>query len=286
MKKINSKTCLSAIKEKYGRLTKKERQLADYILKNYESVILMTTAELSKKSGVVKSVIVRLCQDIGFSGYTEFKLFLSRELARNEEFNFSPYISKNDEPENIFKKIFSSNIKTLHDTACGLDMHSFREAVNILDKANNIYVYGVGTSAGIASDFQYRMVEIGKTAFFFTDIVNMRVSTMNIKPGDTAIGISNSGRTSATSDALKYAKSNGAKTVCVTSFPDSEIIKNSDCSLVIKTDEIQYPIEAISSRIAHISVLDSIAVSLSSKHYDKATERAAKNHDLIESLRY
>lgn len=283
---MENKNCLSAIKSKYRNLTKKERQLADYVLENFENVVSMSTAELAQNAGVVKSLIVRLCQALGFSGYTEFKLMLSRELARNEQFNFTPYISGEDCAESIFKKIFSSNIKTLHDTLTGFDNDMFLKAVNALENANNIYVYGVGTSAGIASDFQYRLTETGNTAFFFSDIVSMRVSVLNIKEGDAAIGISHTGRTAATVDALKYAKENGAVTICVTSYPDSEITKVSDYPLVIRTDEIQYPIEAISARIAHISVLDSIAVAMSSKKYNEAAERSAKNHDLIETLRY
>lgn len=280
------KHCLATVKTEYNRLTKKEKQLADYVLENYESVISIPTAELADKAGVVKSVVVRFCQSLGFSGYTEFKLMLSREAARNEQFNFTPYISKQDEPEDIFEKIFASNIKTLRDTAEGLDRKIFRDAVETLEKANGIYIYGIGTSAGMVRDFRYRLMEIGKSAYCFTDIVDMTVSLLNIKPQDVAIGISNSGRTSATVDALKTAHENGAKTICLTGYPNSEIIKHSDYPLVIRTDEIQYPIEAISARTAHMSVLDSIAISLSSKRYDEAAERAAKTHDLVNKLRY
>lgn len=283
---MQTKSCLSAIKTGYLKLTKKEQQLANYILQNYEAVVSMTTADLAQNAGVVKSVIVRFCQSLGFSGYTEFKLMLSRELAKNEQFHFTPHISQNDTAEHILHKIFSSNIKTLHDTIIELDQSAFSNAVYALEQAKHIYVYGLGTSAGIAIDFQYRLTEIGRTAFVFTDIANMRVSTLNITQGDAAIGISNSGRTVGTVDALKHARENGAKTICLTSYPNSEITKHSDCSLVISTDEIQYPVEAISARIAHISVLDSIAVSLSSQHYDEAIERAAKIHDLIETVRY
>jgi len=113
----------------------------------------------------------------------------------------------------------------------------------------------------------------------------MRVSALNIREGDAAIGISNSGRTAATADALALAR-DGAKTVCVTSYPKCELVKNSDYPIVIKTDEIQYPTEGISARIAHISVLDSLAVSLSAKDFDRAVRRSAKIHDLIDELRY
>ena len=145
---------------------------------------------------------------------------------------------------------------------------------------------GIGTSARIACDFQYRLTEIGLSAFFFTDVANMRVSALNIREGDAAIGISNSGRTAATADALALACEHGAKTVCVTSYPKCELVKNSDYPIVIKTDEIQYPTEGISARIAHISVLDSLAVSLSAKDFDRAVRRSAKIHDLIDELRY
>lgn len=283
---MKSKSCLSSIKAYFPKLTKKEQQLAKYILDNNEGVIYMTTASLAENAGVVKSVVVRFCKSIGFSGYTEFKLLLSRELAKNEQFNFTPYISENDNAESIFKKIFSSNIKTLHDTAAGLDMNFFNGATEALKNANNIFVYGIGTSAGIANDFEYRLIEGGKNAFFFTDVVNMKISVQNIKPGDVAVGISNSGRTAPTVDALRYAKEQGAETICVTSFPDSEITKYATFPLVIKTDEIQYPVEAISARIAHISVLDSLAVAISAADTASAVERAAVNHDLIESLRY
>lgn len=283
---MSEKPCLSAIKTEYSRLTPKERSLADYILENYEAVVTMSTSELSQNAGVVRSVIIRFCQSLGFSGYTEFKLLLSRELARNEQFNFSPYIARSDAPSEILGKIFAANIKTLHDTAAGIDKDIFGKAVDVLSEANSVYVYGIGTSAGIAADFQYRLTTVGKSAFLFTDIAGMRVSTLNIRKGDAAVGISNSGRTAATVDALRFASAQGAKTICVTSYPSSAIVGASDFPIVIKTDEISYPAEAISARLAHISVLDSLAISLSSRRYGEAVRRSAKIHDLINDLRY
>ncbi|MBQ7794700.1 MAG: MurR/RpiR family transcriptional regulator [Clostridia bacterium] len=283
---MNHKNCLSAIKTEYKNLTAKEKKVADYILKNYEAVVSMPVAELAEKAGVVKSLIIRCCQTLGFSGYTELKLSLSRELARNEQFNYTPYINPEDDSSDIMDKIFSANIKTLHDTAKGIDRRVLADIVDLLAAANNIYIYGVGTSAGIVNDFQYRLMQLGYTAFCFTDITTMKVSTLNIKSGDAAIGVSNSGRTVATVDALRLAREKGAKTACLTSYPNSEITKQSDYPLVICTDEIQYPIEAISARIAHISVLDAVSVSLSAKNYDAAMERSAQTHDLINTVRY
>ena len=209
---MENKPCLSTIRAEYTNLTNREQLLADYILQNYEKVVTMTTAELAKNAGTVKSMVIRLCQSLGFAGYTEFKLLLSRELARNEQFGFTPYICKDDHPADILKKIFSANIKTLHDTLAGLDMNVYHAAVAALDRAEHIYIYGIGTSAGIAADFHYRLIEIGRNAFYYTDVVSMRISTLNIQKNDVVLGISNSGRTASTVDVLRRAREHGAQT--------------------------------------------------------------------------
>ena len=56
---MSTRSCLSTIKIEYDNLTAKEKKVADYILKNYESVISMTIAELAEKAADVKSVIIR-----------------------------------------------------------------------------------------------------------------------------------------------------------------------------------------------------------------------------------
>lgn len=282
---MTEKLCLAAVKSNINNLTVKEKQVAQYILNNCEKVVAMSVGELSLNAGVVKSVVIRFCKAIGFSGYSEFKIALAGELAKNKEFNFVPYIDKADNCGDVLDKIFSANVKTLHDTAVGINREVLKGLINELSVAKNVYIYAVGTSAGIASDFQYRLMQLGYTAFCFTDLPSMRVSTMNVKTGDLAIGISNSGRTIATVDSLNLARKNGAKTACLTSFCESAITLASDFPLVIFSDEIQYPIEAISSRIAHISVLDTILISLSAYRYDQAVERAAKTRELMEGIR-
>ena len=283
---MKKRSCLTSIKQKYDSLTPVEKKIADYIVAESQSVISMPVAEFAENAGVVKSAIIRCCKTLGFEGYSELKISLAMELSKNRQLGFVPYIDKTDSVHGIIEKVFSANVKTLHDTAEEINVSSVEKVVDAIDKSKVIYIYGIGTSAVIASDFQYRLTQVGYTAICFTDVPSMKVSTLNIKKGDLAFGVSNSGSTTATTDALSLAKEMGAFTACITSFPDSPITKICDCSLVISSDEIQYPIEAISSRIAQISLLDSIIISLSSKHYDKALERAKKTKDFVDRGRY
>jgi DNA-binding MurR/RpiR family transcriptional regulator len=283
---MNQKKCLLTIKNRYADLTTTEQAVADYILQNSQDVIHMPIASFAENAGVVKSAVIRCCKSLGFEGYSDLKIALAMELSQNRKLNYNPYIDTDDDAGAILDKVFSSNVKTLHDTAEKIDRKVLRTAVSLLDQAKIIYIYAIGTSSGIAQEFQYRLMQIGKTTLCINDVPTMKVSSLNIKEGDVAIGISHSGRTIATIEALQAAKNQGASTLCITSYPGSKITENSDYSIEIYSDEIDYPMEAISARIAHLSVIDALTIAISAKNYEMAQERAKVTHTLIDTIRY
>lgn len=283
---MNNNSCLLTIKNKYRTLTKTEKKIADYILQNSEQVITMSVGELAENASAAKSAVIRCCKSLGFGGYSELKIALAIELSKNKQLNYVPYIYPDDNASDILDKVFSANVKTLHDTAEKINRKTVQSVVDLLYSAKTIYIYGIGTSAAIVNDFQYRIMQLGYTALCFTDVPSMKISTMNIKKGDTAIGISHSGRTVATIEALRLAGQNGADTVCITSYPGSRITQECKYSIEVFTDEIQYPIEAVSARIAHISVIDAVTIALSAKKYEDALERSKTAHDLVNTIRY
>ena len=282
---MEQKRCLLTIKKLYEQLTAAEKAVADYILQHSEAVITMPVAELSGEAGVAKSAVIRCCKSLGFEGYAELKIALAMELSKNKKLNYSPYIDAQDRADEILDKVFSSNVKTLHDTAEKIDRLMLQKVVDLLGEADMIYIYAVGTSAGLANEFQYRLMQIGKKAICITDVTYMKVSTLNLGKKDVAVGISHSGRTIPTVEALRAAHDSGIRTVCITSYHSSALAEVCDYSIEVFSDEIDYPMEAISSRIAHLSVIDVIAIAISAKEYEVAAERSKRTHELVNTLR-
>lgn len=278
--------CLATLKEKYHSLTAAEQKIADYILANSEAILHMPIAELAQKSKSAGSAIIRCCKSLGFRGYSDLKISLAMELSKNQKLNYIPYISSDDQPGEILDKVFSANVKTLCDTAENINRENLKRAIDIINQANRVYIYGMGTSAIFVNDFQYRLTQLGYAAWGITDLPSMKVSVANIKRGDAAIGISHSGRTIPTVDTLNLAKARGADTICITSYPKSRITQECDCPIEISSDEIQYPMEAISARIAHISVIDAITIALSAQDYEKALKRFGSEHEVLNTIRY
>jgi len=280
------KQCLSEITKKYSMLSPVEKKIADYILKNPQKVLNMSVRDISKEADVVNSAVIRFCKSVGFDGFPEMKIALAMENAKNEELDFSPFVSEDDNEEEVLKKIFSANVKALMDTLDCVDKDAFKKAVSLINTSDKIFIYGIGTSAFLANELQYRLMLLGYNAHSFTDVIKMCTSSVAIKKDDLVIGISYSGRTTFVCDSVMCAKENGAKTMCITSFEESPLYDMCHIRLVTRSDEINYPVEALSARMAQLSLIEAMTAAVSLKSYEDANENMIRCHDAVNTMRY
>lgn len=278
------KACHVRIQNLYGELSNIERKIADYILLNSSKVVEMTIREFAENAGSAPSGITRFCQKIGYTGYSQMKLNLVGQIETGTDL-ILPKVSVNDTPSTVFDKVFSSSIKTLKDTLALMNKDTFDKAVEMILHSTKIEFYGVGTSATIAMDAYYRLMRIGYPAYCATDSQVMRIAATSMQPGQIAVGISHSGRAVETIDAIKYARAKGAGTIVLTSYQNSPICEHADLVLLVYSDELRYPIEAVSARIAHIAVLDALCVALALANNDRTVEHLKVMKNLFNEIR-
>ena len=75
---------LRQIRNTIPELRKSEKLVADFVLNDPKSVITMKTAEASSAMGISEPTLIRFCKALGFSGYQEFKINLSQQLAADD----------------------------------------------------------------------------------------------------------------------------------------------------------------------------------------------------------
>jgi len=138
----------------------------------------------------------------------------------------------------------------------------------------------------IATDAAYRISQVGIQAYAYTDILFMNVSAANMQEGDLAIGISHSGRTKAVVEAMRQAKAVGAETIAITSYSTSILSMESDYAIVVYSDEENYPVEAVSARVAHLCVVDSLMMTLATMKHGDFAEHIASRNKVLEEIRY
>ena len=199
---------------------------------------------------------------------------------------FAPAFDKGDSHERVIRKVFSSGMQTLRDTLEMIDMDEIAAVSDLLAKAKRIFVFGIGTSAVIAQDAQYRLSQLGIWATACTDILLMNVTAANMGTGDVVLAISHSGRTKAVVDAARDAKEAGAVTIAITSFSDSVLSKICNHAITVASDEQNYPVEAVSARVAHICILDAITMVIATEDFDSFADHIKARNKVLESIRY
>jgi len=271
-------TCLGLIRSYYPSFTPAEQRIADFILSNPREVIYMSVTELAERCGVGDGTVVRFAQDIGFSGYQELKLTLSRDLVGPFE-NVLEDVSPEDSLDDIVRKITNKNLKAITDTTRLIDIDSLKKAIEMISQSRKVEFYGVGASGFTALDAKYKFLRIGIVCDALTDPHLQAMSAATLTSKDVAVGISHSGATKDTIDSLKVAKNAGAKTICITNFIHSPITEVSDVVLLTASPESPLASGAIRSKIAQLHILDLIFTGVAMRLGDQAlryTEKTAQ----------
>jgi DNA-binding MurR/RpiR family transcriptional regulator len=268
--------CLFRIKTLLSQLKGVEKQIAEYVLENSHEVVGIPITELAKKTKSSESTVVRFCRKLGYTGYQEFKVKLASSLITLQELPSSD-LSFQDDLTNIKRKIVQANINAIKETDEILSESEIKKAVNAINKARKVDLYGVGASGLVALDLQQKLERIGILAYAYIDTHQQLVSASLLNPQDVAIGISYSGSTKDTISALAKAKENNATTIAITQYAHSPILKHTDIKLFLSAKEIALRVGAITSLIAQLTVVDVLYVSILVSRGEKIIEVLARS---------
>lgn len=278
---------LLVIESLQSTFTLNEKRLADFIINNFNSVCNMTAQELGNVSQTSPAAIIRFSQKLGFSGYKEFQIEIAKNIKNdiNNEENIYEQITTHDSTETIMSKVVNAHINAVKNTGFIIKPEVINDAVDIISKANCIYLFGIGSSYIVALDLQYKLVRINMPTSLHSDYHLQLVAASNINKDDVAIAISNSGKTKETYNSMMLAKKRGAKTISITRLGKNPISDISDININTIVIEQSFRIGAISSRIAQLTAVDMLFMCLTKKKYDQIPKQIIESGSIISGLK-
>lgn len=106
-----------------------------------------------------------------------------------------------------------------------------------------------------------------------------------LSKNSVVIGISHSGSNKGLLGALEVAKARGAKIIAITSYQKSALIQLADITLYTSTRETEFRTEASSSRLAQLSLLDTLYVGLSLQRQEETLQNLQSIRETISMKR-
>ncbi|WKA61386.1 MurR/RpiR family transcriptional regulator [Pectobacterium aroidearum] len=222
-------------------LTRAEYRVLAFIAEHSSLIGKITVRELAQKTYVSTATIMRLCQKIGFSGYSEFIYHCKTLLTDNSRLSPSPIVTPDDASLPDAFQHFVDNYQRTFAYISHQDRATFSA---ILRQESHFFLYGAGFSHLFAEYLAKKLQVLGKDAFS-SGLGDSRGIFLNNAPKyQVFIAISRSGETEQVLDKARIAKNIGMKVIAFTRASLNSLGELADLHFRLYDDAVHYAAEA------------------------------------------
>ncbi|AYY15464.1 MurR/RpiR family transcriptional regulator [Actinobacteria bacterium YIM 96077] len=266
------------------------QKVGEQVMSAPAAVARSTILETAERSGTSPATVTRFCRALGLPGYADLRLAMAEETGRSSsvagwEIDIGREIDPTDSLDRVANLIATAEIRAVQETVNQLDLDAVSRAAEAIDHARRVEVYGMGSSALVAGKMQLSLHRIGVPTWAWGDVHSGLTSSVLLKPGDVAIGVSHSGATHETLEMLSVAASSGATTVAVTNVPDAPLAEVADILLTTATHETTFRPAPMASRLPQIIVLDLVYVAVAQRRHEQTISALKVTADAVSGHR-
>lgn len=218
-----------------------EKNVADYFLKYQDKIENQSARYIANQIFTAPSTIVRLCQKMGFQGYTHFRKEYIEELhyLQSHFLSIDPnYPFENEDSDiSVAHKIRYLYQDTLGDIVTLMNEESLEKVVKLIMNAKNIYIFSSGVQVDIAKAFKDKMLKIGKSVIVESKMDEAYYIASFSDTSNVCLMISYSGETEILLRVARKLKKRKIPMIAMTSYGDNSLSKISNEVIYVSTRE-------------------------------------------------
>lgn len=272
------------IKENYDEFTKKEKNIADFLIESKESIIDLSAKEIGEKTNTSGPTVVRFAKKMGFNSLNELKIKISVNIEKKEK-KFE-YLSEELDTRNIILRIKNTIHNSVDKTIELLEEDKVDKAIEVLIKSKSINIFGIGSSSIVGQDFYHKLARIGKKGTYYSDSHLQVATSVLLEKEDVALIISYSGETKEMLECAKNARKKGSEVIAITKASvNNPLEKLSDIVLKVAPKEKELREGAISSMISAIAIIDILFLGIAKNNIIEVEQRLIETKRAIKDLK-
>ncbi|RSJ45313.1 putative HTH-type transcriptional regulator YbbH [Streptococcus gordonii] len=195
-------------------MTGLEREIAHYFLNSTNIQDDLSSLQVTKQLHISQAALTRFAKKCGFKGYREFKFQYQQQTTSSE-----PEVPSLG--HDLSRRVLRNYTQLRMQTEEVIDEDKLQRIATLIEDADRVYFFGIGSSGLVARDMKLRFMRLGVVCEALTDQDGFAWTTSILDKNCLVIGFSLSGQTQSIIDSLIDAKNMGAKTVLVTGQPQN-----------------------------------------------------------------
>ena len=222
-------------------LPKRLRQCADYVARNTDRISISTVAELAEAAGVQPSAVMRFCQEMGFSGYSQMQRLFREHQARGWP-DYSTRLANmrahgRGTPSALFAEFVVAGRNSLENMTRTIEIAQLERAVELLAEAPMVHSVGLSRAFPVAAYFAYAFEKMD-IPIFLHDMVGRLDQRHAIRAGDVLIAISFAPYSQETLDLVDHAIARGCAVIAITDAITSPLRRPGVTALIVSEVDV------------------------------------------------
>ncbi|WP_151717487.1 MurR/RpiR family transcriptional regulator [Gemmobacter serpentinus] len=242
-------------------LPKRLRQCADHIAANIDRIAVSTVAELAAGADVPPSALMRFCQIMGFSGFSEMQKMFRDAYSPG----FPDYATRlqnlrggaNGSPAALLAEFVEAGRASLEMLAKSADEAALEQAVALLSRAETVHVAGFRRAFPVASYLSYVFDKMSVPSMLH-DGVGKLDHRHALRQGDALVAITFTPYSEETLTMAADAQARGLPVVALTDNLTSPLARHA--AAVVTVPEVDFG--AFRSLSATIALALALAVAV------------------------
>ncbi len=250
------------------KLPKRLKQFAEYIAANPDKVVVSTVAELAEGANVQPSAVMRFCQEMGFSGFSQMqKLFRSGYSEKWPDYATRLERLKehgSESPSALLAEFVEVGRMSLENILTTVDPIALQQAVDVLARAETIHMVGFRRAFPVTSYLAYAFEKMNVPAVLHSGIANINMEHL-IQPNDAVIAVTFAPYSELTLDMAVRARTIGADIVAITDVVTSPLARLKAIQLLVA----ELDVGAFRALSASLCLAIALAVSVGARRDEK-----------------
>ncbi|MFE4708388.1 MurR/RpiR family transcriptional regulator [Peribacillus simplex] len=272
MSLYNQTTTINKIVDIKDSLPKKQRQLCDYILKNYQSIGLITIKELANNANVGISTVVRTIEALGYENFNDLRKDIYDESVPSVskwtlKKSFTE-IKKEGGKVPTLVQVWKESVNLLDKSLDSTLMENFENAVDCIVKSSYINVLGTRPYKATALYFELLLGEFYpkiRQLGHDTEVIYDRI--LQFEKDETLVVFAFEPYTNRIIEAVKLTYELGNKIILITDHISCPIISYASVTLKVEVSEKQFSVIPI------IALIDALVIEIGKRSSEESIKK-------------
>ncbi|MFP7226518.1 MurR/RpiR family transcriptional regulator, partial [Priestia filamentosa] len=268
----NPKTTINKIVDIKDSLPKKQRQLCDYILKNTQSIGLITVKELATNAEVGISTVMRTISSLGYENFNDFRKDIYDEsFPSNSRWALKKSITEIPKEEGrapTVIQVWKESVNLLNKSLDADLMENFEIAINFIEKSSHINILGSRPYKATALYFEQLLGEFYskiRQLSHDTEVVYDRI--LQFEKEEVLVVFAFEPYTNRIIEAVKLAYELGNKIILITDYISCPVISYASVTLKVEINKEQFSIVPI------IALIEALVIEIGKRSSEESIKR-------------